>query len=82
MYADVIFDSRGNKNALAVPPAAVVTSTEAKYVIVVRNGRTVKVNVSTGNENSGWVEITGAVQAGDTVIAQANDEIKEGVSIQ
>ena len=82
MYADVIFDSKGNKNALAVPPAAVVTSTEAKYVIVVRNGKTVNVNVSTGNENSGWIEIVGAVQAGDTVIAPANDEIKEGVSVQ
>jgi membrane fusion protein (multidrug efflux system) len=34
MYADVIFDSKGNRNALSVPTTAVVTSTERKYVIV------------------------------------------------
>jgi membrane fusion protein (multidrug efflux system) len=82
MYADVIFDSKGNKNALAVPPGAVVISTEAKYVIAVRNGRTVKINVTTGNENSNLVEVVGDLKAGDTVIAQANDEIKEGISVQ
>jgi membrane fusion protein (multidrug efflux system) len=82
MYADVIFDSKGNRDALAVPPGAVVTSTEAKYVIVIRNGKTVKVNVSTGNENSQLVEIVGDVKAGEQVIAQANDEIKSGITIQ
>lgn len=82
MYADVIFDSKGNKDALAVPPNAVVVSNEAKYVIAVRNGHTVKVNVTTGNENSRLVEVVGDLRAGDTVIAPANDEIKEGISIQ
>jgi membrane fusion protein (multidrug efflux system) len=81
MYADVVFDSRGNRGALAVPPSAVVTSTEAKYVIAIRNGRTVKVNVTTGNENSRLVEVVGDLKAGDTVIAPANDEIKEGVAV-
>jgi membrane fusion protein (multidrug efflux system) len=82
MYADVIFDSKGNRNALAVPPGAVVTSTEAKYVIVIRNGKTVKVNVSTGNENNQLVEIVGDVKAGEQVIVPANDEIKEGIQVQ
>lgn len=82
MYADVVFDSKGNRGALAVPPNAVVTSTEAKYVIVVRNGRTVRVNVTTGNENSRRVEVVGDLKAGETVIAPANDEIKEGIEVQ
>ena len=82
MYADVIFDSKGNRDALAVPPGAVVTSTEAKYVIVIRDGKTVKVNVSTGNENSQLVEIVGDVKTGEQVIALANDEIKSGIFIQ
>jgi membrane fusion protein, multidrug efflux system len=82
MYADVTFDSKGNRDALAVPPGAVVTSTEAKYVIVIRNGKTVKVNVSTGNENNQLVEIVGDVKAGEQVIVPANDEIKEGIEVQ
>lgn len=82
MYADVLFDSKGNPNALAVPKSAVITSTERKYVIVVRDGKTVKVNVSTGNESSDKVEIVGDVAPGETVIANANDEIKEGTTIK
>jgi membrane fusion protein, multidrug efflux system len=82
MYADVVFDSKGNHNALAVPPKAVVTSTERKYVIVIRSGKTVKVDVTTGNENNSLVEIIGDVHAGEQVIAPANDEIKEGIEVQ
>jgi membrane fusion protein (multidrug efflux system) len=81
MYADVVFDSKGNRGALAVPPNAVVTSTEAKYVLVVRNGRAVKVNVTTGNENSGLVEVVGDLKAGETVISPANEEIKDGSDV-
>ena len=71
----------GPPNALSVPLNAVVVSTERKYVIVVRNGKTVKVDVTTGNQNAGRVEIIGALKAGETVIAPANDEIKEGVGL-
>jgi membrane fusion protein, multidrug efflux system len=81
MYADVIFDSKGTPGALSAPLNAVVVSTERKYVIAVRNGKTVMIDVSTGNQSGGRVEIVGAVHAGDTVIAPANDEIKEGVGL-
>jgi membrane fusion protein (multidrug efflux system) len=48
----------------------------------VRNGKTMKIDVSTGNQSGGQVEIVGAVRTGDTVIAPANDEIKEGIPVQ
>lgn len=82
MYADVLFDSKGNPHALSVPKTAVVTSTERKYVIAVRNGRTVKVDVTTGNESSNRIEVLGGLQAGEQVIANANDEIKEGITLK
>jgi membrane fusion protein, multidrug efflux system len=82
MYADVLFQSRSNANMLVVPKSAVVTSTERKYVIVVRDGKTVKVDVATGNESSNRVEIFGNVQPEEEVIASANDEIKEGITIK
>jgi len=82
MYADVILYSKGGVNAMSVPRAAVVTSTERKYVLVVRDHKAVKVDVSTRNETTDRIEITGAVQAGEQVIANANDEIKEGVVVE
>jgi RND family efflux transporter MFP subunit len=82
MYADLLLNSRGNPDALAVPKTAVVTSTERKYVLVIRNGKTVKVDVRTGNENDHEIEILGALQPGEEVIAHADDEIKEGIIIK
>jgi len=82
MYADVLFDSKGNPHALAVPKSAVVTSTERKYVIVVRDGRTVRVDVTTGNESNDRIEILGNIRSGESVIANANDEITEGTIVK
>jgi membrane fusion protein (multidrug efflux system) len=82
MYADVIFNSNGNTEAFTVPRSAVVTSTERKYVIVVRNGKTLRVDVATGNESASKVEITGDLQPGETLLARANDEIPEGTTIK
>ena len=82
MYADVLFDSKGDPHALAVPKTAVVTSTERKYVIAVRDGKTVRVDVQTGNEGNGRVEVIGALRPGEQVIADANDEIKEGTAVK
>jgi RND family efflux transporter MFP subunit len=81
MYADVVFASKGTPGAVSVPLSAVVTSTERKYVVAVRNGKTVKVDVTTGNQGHNRVEIIGNIKAGETVVAPANDEIKENISL-
>ncbi len=81
MYADITLYSKGNPDALYAPKSAVVTSTERKYVMAVRNHKTVKVDVRTGASSADKVEIYGALQAGDQVIANANDEIAEGIEI-
>jgi membrane fusion protein (multidrug efflux system) len=78
MYADVVLYSKGNIDALYVPRSAVVTSTERKYVLVVRNGRIIKSDVTTGNATTDKIEVFGAINKGDKIIADANDEIKEG----
>jgi membrane fusion protein, multidrug efflux system len=75
MYADVVLYSVGNKNGYSVPRSALVISTEGKYVIVVRNGHYIKINVLTGNETKERIEIFGPIEAGEKVIVNANDEI-------
>lgn len=79
MYADVLIYSKGNKNALIVPKSAVVTSTERKYILVSTNGAIRKIDVSTGNQTLDKVEVYGNLQAGDKVVVNANDEIKETI---
>jgi membrane fusion protein (multidrug efflux system) len=75
MYADVVLYSTGSINALSVPRSALVISTEGKYVIAVRNGKNIKVDILTGNETKDSIEIFGQIQAGEKVIEHANDEI-------
>jgi RND family efflux transporter MFP subunit len=81
MYADVIVDAGGSPNAFSVPRPAVVTSTERKYVILVRDGKAVKKDVITGNDSDDEIEIFGDFKPDDQVIVNANDEIKEGQAV-
>ena len=77
MYADVMLYARGNANAFTVPKSAVVTSTERKYVLRFADNKIKKIDVTTGNEKMGNIEVYGMLNANDKVISNANDEIKE-----
>ena len=82
MYADVILQAKGNVNALIVPKSAVVTSTERKFVIAVRKGKAVRIDVTTGIENKNDIEVVGDLSNRDEVIASATDEIEEGITVK
>ena len=82
MYAEVLFDSKGNSEAFTVPRPAVVTSTERKYVIAVRDGKTLRVDVTTGNESAEKVEITGNLRPGEQILAHASDDLQDGLTIK
>ncbi|MBS1513063.1 MAG: efflux RND transporter periplasmic adaptor subunit [Bacteroidetes bacterium] len=75
MFANVVLYSAGNIEALYVPKTAVVTSTERKYVLVMKDKTVTKVDVTTGNASADKIEVYGALQQGDQVIAVANDQM-------
>ncbi|HEX3767631.1 MAG TPA: efflux RND transporter periplasmic adaptor subunit [Puia sp.] len=79
MYADVVIYAKGNVSGFSVPRSAVVTSTEKKYVLVVKSGRIVKVDVTSGNVSGQSTEVFGNLSKGDSVVTDANEEIREGV---
>jgi len=78
MYADILIYSKGNASGFSVPKSSLVTSTERKYVLVIRSGEIHKVDVTSGNESAGIIEVFGNLNKGDSAIVDANDEIKEG----
>ena len=78
MYADVRVRSKGNPNAFMVPKSAVITTTERKYIITIKNKKACETDVTTGNEANGKVEIYGNVNAGDPVIVNPVDDIRNG----
>jgi membrane fusion protein (multidrug efflux system) len=82
MYADVMLEAKGNPGDLIVPKSAVVASTDRKYLVAVRNGKAVKIDVTTGIENNDQTEVSGDLKPGEQVIAKANDEIVEGQPVK
>jgi RND family efflux transporter MFP subunit len=82
MYADVVIDDPGNKNAMVVPSTAVITTTERKYVMAVINNKTVKVDVITGAETNNNIQVFRNLKPGEKVIKNLTEDIPEGLTIK
>lgn len=82
MYAEVLLPLKGHANACVVPQSAVLTSTEKKYVIKVKNYKAEIADVHTGNENNGLIEVFGDIKAGDAVVEKPSEDIKQGQPIR
>jgi len=82
MYAEVLLPIIGHSNACIIPQTAVVTSTEKKYVIKVKNHKAIMIDVSTGNENNGMIEVFGEIMPNDSIIATAGDDITQNQYIK
>ena len=78
MYADIVIYAKGNVSGYSVPKSSLITSTEEKYVLVGRSGRIEKVDVTSGNESGNFVEVFGNLNKSDSIVVNANDEMKAG----
>lgn len=65
-------------NSFIVPPGAIVTNQEKKFVIRITNGKAEWVDVRQGMSTDKGVEIFGSISNGDTLISRATDERKAG----
>jgi RND family efflux transporter MFP subunit len=81
MYPSVKWPVRRAKAALFVPKTAVVSTSERTFVVRDRGGHAEWVNVAKGAADGDSVEVSGALQAGDRIVAKATDEIREGAAI-
>lgn len=82
MYAEVQIPMLSGAKSLLVPNNAIVRSTEREYVIAVNDNKTSYVNVKEGLASHDSTEVFGELKPGSTIITNANDEIKEGISIK
>ncbi|SDD51970.1 efflux RND transporter periplasmic adaptor subunit [Pedobacter soli] len=78
MYAEVEIPLKSGSTSLLVPNAAIVRSTEKKYVVTVSGGKTQLVDIKEGMKGNDLTEVFGELKAGDEIISPANDEIKAG----
>lgn len=78
MYAEVKIPMLSGAKSLLVPNAAIVRSTEREYVVAVRDGKAVLVDIKEGLAGTDATEVFGDLKPTDKVIAKPSDEIKEG----
>src|SRR5260221_13612200 len=78
MFPEVLWPVRRSELTLFVPTSAVARTTEATFVIRVRDGNTEWVNVQTGEIDGKSIEVFGGLLEGDEVAARGTDEPRVG----
>jgi membrane fusion protein (multidrug efflux system) len=82
MYAEVHIPLLSGAKSLLVPNNAIVRSTENEYVVAVKSGKASLVNIKEGLASNDSTEVFGNLKPADTLVLHANDEIKQGDTIQ
>ncbi len=80
MYAEVTLAVERSLPTLFVPASSVVNSTERVFVIRITDGQAKWIDVKTGVQSAGLVEIFGPLDEGARVVAHASEEIRDGMN--
>jgi membrane fusion protein (multidrug efflux system) len=81
MFPEVLWPVRRSEPTLFVPASAVARTTEATFVVHIRNGNPEWVNVRTGEMEGKLIEIFGDVHEGDEVAVRGTDELRPGTRV-
>ncbi len=81
MFPEVLWPVRRSGPTLFVPSSAVARTTEAVFVVRIRNGNAEWVNVQTGEVDGKLTEVFGDLREGDDVAVRGTDELRPGTHV-
>ncbi len=81
MFPEVLWPVRRSELSLFVPTSAVARTTEATFVVRIRDGNAEWVNVQTGEVDGKLIEVFGDLRAGDDVAVRGTDELRPGTRV-
>ena len=81
MFPEVLWPVRRSGPTLFVPTSAVARTTEATFVVRIRNGNAEWINVQTGEVDGKLIEVFGDLRDGEDVAARGTDELRPGTRV-
>ena len=81
MFAEIQWEVTRPAPSLFVPGSAVVTTTERKFVIRIKEGETEWVDVRVGQTVGNLAEVFGNLSAGDQIAQRGTDELRAGTRV-
>ena len=81
MFPEVLWPVRRSGPTLFVPTSAVARTTEATFVVRIREGNAEWVNVQTGELDGKLIEVFGDLHEGEDVAARGTDELRPGAHV-
>jgi RND family efflux transporter MFP subunit len=82
MVADVSLPLNSKDSSLTAPRSSVLNASTGTFVIRVNGNKAEWVVVQKGNEANGNIELFGKINAGDTIIKAANEEIRDHADVR
>jgi multidrug efflux pump subunit AcrA (membrane-fusion protein) len=81
MFPEVLWPVRRSGLTLFVPTSAVARTTEATFLVRIRDGNAEWVNVQTGELDGKLIEVFGNLREGEDVAARGTDELHPGTHV-
>src|SRR5438552_745332 len=81
MFPEVLWPVHRSEATLFVPASSVARTTEATFVVRIRDGTAEWVNVQTGEVDGKLIELFGDLQPGDEVASRGTDELRLGTRV-
>lgn len=83
MLAQLLLPEGGVYKAMVVPKDAIVAKGPQKFVYVMNGNNTVsELPVQTGSGVGSWIEVQGALKAGQKVVTRGNERLMTGQAVQ
>ncbi len=82
MFVEVVLSLRQHRDALVIPPAALVADNSSKAVFVVDQGVARKVSVKTDIDDGAWVEVTSGLTGAEDVVVVGKSQLVDGKPVK
>jgi membrane fusion protein, multidrug efflux system len=82
IYADIEFTVSQAENALLVPAIAVISGLDERFVFIAKEGKAVRVRVTTGPRTSTQVQIIKGLNPGDVVLTSGVQQLRPGLAVK